>query len=128
MCEEVATIHDSIMEECINRKVFDYTISPFRLMIGKDNKGWAYPLSIKIQMCMIGNLDLGACAVIKEITDGNMYMQTSPASDGMRIFIVDKLLFETLFSSLQVRNDLKRIKLARISPLISNLIENSSKG
>jgi len=63
--------------------------------------------------------------VIKEITDGSMYMQTSPVSDGMRIFILDKLLFETLFSSVQARNDLKRIRLSRISPLIPNLIENS---
>ena len=67
-------------------------------MIGKNKNGWAVPYALKIQMCIIGSSELGACGLMKEIKDGNMYMQTSSVADGLRIFVVEEIIYEIFFS------------------------------
>jgi len=58
-------------------------------------------LDITIQMCMIGNEELGACALIKPISDGNLYMQTSSIEDGLRVYLFDQVTYEILFSEIK---------------------------
>jgi len=77
MCEEVAAFHDAILLDCIHQRAFNQSIMPSRLLIGRSKNGWALPLDVKMQMCTIGTEELGACALIKKVSNSNMHMQTA---------------------------------------------------
>jgi len=72
---------------------------------------------------MISSSEFGASGLIKEITDGNMYMQTSSLADGLKIFVVEEIIYEILFANTFKQSELKKIRLGNISPILGALIE-----
>jgi len=74
-------------------------------------------------MCIIGITEFGACGLMKEIKDGNMYMQTSSVADGLRIFIVEEIIYEIFFNLHFSPSEIRKIRLNMLSPVIGNLIE-----
>lgn len=101
---------------------------PSRLLIGRSKNGWALPLDIKLQMCTIGTEELGACALIKKVSNGNMHMQTSSIDNELRIYLVDQQLHDILFCNLKLKSEIKKLRISRISPLIPILLENMHTG
>jgi len=101
---------------------------PSRLLIGRSRNGWALPLDVKMQMCTIGTEELGACALIKKVSNGNMHMQTASIANELRVYLVDQQLHDILFGNLKLKSEIKKIRISRISPLIPVLLENMYSG
>lgn len=85
MSEELASVHDEIFLNNLSEKDINYSVRDFPILIARNSEGWSYPITAKTQITLIGINELGACATIQPIHDGNSYILTSDTSHELQI-------------------------------------------
>ncbi|EAR98991.2 transmembrane protein, putative (macronuclear) [Tetrahymena thermophila SB210] len=126
--EQIALVHQNILQNCLDKKTLSEEIKDYPLILAKDQNGWAIPYHVKIQMCMIGFDELGASGWLKQIIDNNIYLMSSSVKNNLKIFLVDQNFFKTILQDIVLFQDIKKINLSSIIPLINLILEKGIQG
>ncbi|KAL4472883.1 hypothetical protein ABPG72_020617 [Tetrahymena utriculariae] len=128
MSEEIAIVHDAILLHCVQKKLVNQDMKHYPTIIGIDPEGWSVPYSFKVQLCMLGDKQLGACGWLKQIVDGNLYLTTSPITENYRFHVFDEKFFNILFKGSFTQSEAKKIRLGLLMPIMKHLAQKGSPG
>ncbi|KAL4472888.1 hypothetical protein ABPG72_020622 [Tetrahymena utriculariae] len=126
--EDIAQAHNQILLSCLERKSLNFQIKNYPKIIGKDAQGWSMPYHIKIQLCMLGNFELGVCGWIKQIKDGCMYILTSMAKDDFKVMTMDQNIYSLMLQGYFSRSQIKSLRLKNIIPMLQAIVEKGYQG
>ncbi|EAS00674.3 transmembrane protein, putative (macronuclear) [Tetrahymena thermophila SB210] len=128
MPNQIAQVHQNILIDCLEKKKLNEEIKEFPLLLGKDKDGWSIPFRLKIQMCMIGNDELGACGWLQQIINDSIYLMSSSLQQNLQICLLDRQFYETIFSDHIKQSELKLIKLSNIIIMLKQIVEKGVPG
>ncbi|KAL4438885.1 hypothetical protein ABPG74_016605 [Tetrahymena malaccensis] len=128
MPNQIAQVHQNILIDCLEKKKLKEEIKEFPLLLGKDKDGWSIPYKLKIQMCMIGNDELGACGWLQQIINDSIYLMSSSLQQNLQISLLDRQFYETIFSDHIQQSELKLIKLSNIIIMLKQIVEKGVPG
>ncbi|KAL4429474.1 hypothetical protein ABPG74_001319 [Tetrahymena malaccensis] len=128
MNQEIAIVHDAILLHCVQKKLVNQDMKHYPTIIGIDSEGWSVPYSFKVQLCMLGDKQLGACGWLKQIVDGNLYITTSPITENYRFNVFDEKFFNILFKGNFTQSEAKNIRLGLLMPIMKHLAQKGSPG
>ncbi|KAL4456442.1 hypothetical protein ABPG73_016382 [Tetrahymena malaccensis] len=126
--DQIALVHSNILQNCLDKKTLSENIKDYPLILAKDQHGWAIPYHAKIQMCMVGFDELGASGWLKQIIDNNMYLMSSSVKNNLKIFLVDQNFYKTLLYEIVQFQDIKKINLTSLIPMINLILEKGIQG
>ncbi|KAL4488378.1 hypothetical protein ABPG72_019228 [Tetrahymena utriculariae] len=128
MPNQIAQVHQNILIDCLEKKKLNQEIKEFPLLLGKDKDGWSIPYRLKIQLCMIGNDELGACGWLQQILNDSIYLMSSSLQQNLQINLLDRQFYETIFSDHIKQSELKLIKLSNIIIMLKQIVEKGVPG
>ncbi|KAL4429472.1 hypothetical protein ABPG74_001317 [Tetrahymena malaccensis] len=126
--DEIAQAHNQILLSSLERKSLNFSIKNYPIIIGKNAQGWSIPYHIKIQLCMLGNFELGVCGWIKQIKDGCMYILTSLAKDEFKVMTMDQSIYQLMLQGYFSRSQMKSLRLKNIIPMLQAIVEKGQQG
>lgn len=88
----------------------------FPLLISKTNDNWAVPISIHFRPECIGLNDCGLAGLIRIVNSENLYIMTN--CKYFKIESISKVLFEKIFSNYIAKEQINRIYLNRMIPIL----------
>ncbi|KAL4498587.1 hypothetical protein ABPG72_019705 [Tetrahymena utriculariae] len=110
--------HDEILKSYV-RNPENSTINYFKLQIAQNERGWAVPISLKFRPDYINLDDCGLTAFIQK--NQNDYYYILMSCQHFQIQCLSQILFNKIFSKVFSQNEVQKIHLNRVIPLLNYL-------
>ncbi|KAL4436483.1 hypothetical protein ABPG74_003049 [Tetrahymena malaccensis] len=120
--KEISQVHNKILTNFITKQNISFQIKNYDIIIGVDKNGWAIPYQMKLQTCLIGTSDFGACTWIKQIQDSCFYISTK-YEQNYEIMTASYGLYQLMFSQVVSPSKVQNICLESLMPSLNCFIK-----
>ncbi|EAR84593.2 transmembrane protein, putative (macronuclear) [Tetrahymena thermophila SB210] len=120
--KEISQVHNKILTNFITKQNLSFQIKNYDIIIGVDKNGWAIPYQMKLQTCLIGTSDFGACTWIKQIQDSCYYISTK-YEQNYEIMTISYGFYQILFSKVVSPSKVQNISLESLMPSLNYFIK-----
>ncbi|EAR97308.2 PAS domain S-box protein (macronuclear) [Tetrahymena thermophila SB210] len=112
----IQKVHDKVLSNYLQNPE-NFQINNFKLQIAQSEGGWAVPISLKFRPDYINLEDCGLTAFIQKVQNEYSYILLSCGY--FKIQCLSQILFTKIFGKLYSQNEVYKIYLNRVIPLLN---------
>ncbi|EAR98988.2 transmembrane protein, putative (macronuclear) [Tetrahymena thermophila SB210] len=114
--------HEKLLKNFLYRDGVDNSTFNKPLLLGCDEKGWAFPFELKYQLTLIDNSQIGLACHLKKHPDDHFYASVNLNVE-CQVITMSYKLYKLLFSQSQIKLQINEIKLSQYIPLLIHIIQ-----
>ncbi|KAL4429467.1 hypothetical protein ABPG74_001312 [Tetrahymena malaccensis] len=115
--------HEKLLKNFLYRDGVDNSTFNKPLLLGCDEKGWAFPFELKYQLTLIDNSQIGLACHLKKHPDDHFYASVNLNVE-CQVITMSYKLYKMLFSQSQIKQHLNEIKLSQYIPLLIHIVQS----